>query len=141
MLLQAQIGAELEKQFDSTEMRRARKAFARELMKDQNKLPREDRVLSFFEKVGIYHRLGRIDDDTTFSAFSDPVELYWAASKGAINAFRSKEKNNEYFGDFEELNDFFIKQEVKDKGRTESEAIPTPEQVKEFLEDEASINP
>lgn len=140
-LLQAQISAELDKQFDSTEMRRARKAFAIELLKDRHKLPAEDRVLSFFEKVGAYQRLGRIDEETTFSAFSYSAERYWAACRDAIKAFRQKERDNDYYGDFEELNDGMIEQEASSKHRKVSDVVPAVSEVDEFLKGEASLVP
>ena len=140
-LLHAQIGAELDKQFDSTEMRKARKAFAKELLKHPGQLPNEDRVLSFFDKVGTYLRLGRIDDDTTYSSFSYYAERYWAAAKPSIGAIRKQENDPGYYGDFETLNGKMLKDDAEDRHRSITDVTPSRAKVDEFLKEEAVLNP
>ncbi len=136
-LLQAQISAELDKEFDSTEMRRARKLFASELIKNRRKLPAEDRVLGFFEKLGAYQRLGRIDGESTFSSFSDVGELYWAASADAIRGLREETKIKDYYSDFEALDNRLLKQESRERHQPQSKVVPTPAEVQDFLRDES----
>lgn len=140
-LVQAQFISSLDSEFNSVEMRKARKAFAAELRKNPNgrKLTKEDRVLDFFEKVGTYHRLGRIDDETTYSAFSDLIENYWVAAEGRINALRADSKNDGYYGDFEGLNKWALEEDAKAAKRPTAEVRPTPQEVKEFLESEANL--
>ena len=140
-LLHAQIGAELDKQFDSTEMRKARKAFAKELLKHAGRLPNEDRVLSFFDKVGTYARLNRIDDETTYTAFSYYAERYWAAAKPGIDAFRKQENDPGYYGDFETLNSKMLQDDAEDRHRTVAEVTPSRREVDRFLREEADLNP
>jgi hypothetical protein len=140
-LLHAQISAELDKQFDSTEMRKARKVFALELLRQKIRLPREDRVLGFFEKVGIYHRLQRIDDEATFSSFSYYVHRYWAAAKPGIDSFRKQENDPNYYSDFETLYYKMLQYDAK-RGHCSVTDITLPQsKVDEFLKDEAALNP
>lgn len=140
-LLQAQIAAELDKEFDSTEMRKARRAFARELQRHPGQLPNEDRVLSFFEKVGNYLSLRRIDDETTYNAFSYYAERYWAAAKTGIMSFRTTEGDKGYFGAFEDLNNRMLHEDSKDQHRPVTTTAPSGQEVKRFLGEEASLNP
>lgn len=140
-LLQAQIAAELDKEFDSTEMRKARKAFAKELLRHPERLPREDRVLSFFETVGNYLGLHRIDDQTTYNAFSYYAERYWAAAKPGIAAFRTKEGDKGYYGAFEDLNNRMLRDDAEDQRRPLAAITPSKQEVNDFLKEEAALNP
>jgi hypothetical protein len=69
-LLQATISMQLEQQFDSAEMRHARRELARELLKDKTEIS-ETRVLDFFEKVGLYEDLHRVSGSTRPALLND----------------------------------------------------------------------
>ncbi|BBJ00089.1 hypothetical protein FGKAn22_17810 [Ferrigenium kumadai] len=137
-VVNATISLELDKEFDSSEMRRARRELATELLEGKRDLS-ETRVLDFFEKVATYQRLNRVDVYTVDSSFSYFVERYWIASQGFIAEFRQKQNDRTYFEDFERLNADMLGREAKTKHREISQVTPSQSEVKRFLREEAVL--
>lgn len=137
-VVNATISVELDKEFDSSEMRQARRALATELLGGKRDLS-ETNVLDFFEKVAIYQRLNRIDVYTADSSFSYFVERYWIASQGFIENFRKQQNDNAFFEDFERLNTDILGREAKAKHRQISQVTPTQSEVERFLHEEAAL--
>lgn len=137
-VVSATISLELDKEFDSSEMRRARRALATELLRGKGDLF-ETRVLDFFEKVGTYQRLDRVDTYTVDSSFSYFVERYWIASQGYVANFRKMQNDNTYFKDFERLNADMLDREAKEKHRQRFQVTPAQSEVERFLREEAVL--
>ncbi len=131
-LLRVQIAIELDKEFDSAEMHRARRTLASQLRKKQTVT--ETRVLEFFDKVGMYMRQQRVDQETVYSAFSYWAERYWAASQDYVKKFREEERDEGYYRDFEELYGEMLNAGAKDRHKP-----PSAKQIQDFLEDEADL--
>ena len=125
----AQLGLEMIKLFDSTEIRRARRQFSSELL--SGKRANEQRVLDFFETLALYQHKGRIDEDTVYSSFSYWIERYWAASREHVAELRKVHGDEGLYADFEELNNETLK--------LDGAGIPSGATVKRFLIDEASL--
>lgn len=138
-VVQATISVELDKEFDSTEMRRARRMLADELLRGVARP--ETRVIDFFEKVSLYQGLHRIDDDTVYTSFSYYIERYWVASHAFIQEFRKEQKDNGFYDGFEQLNEKMLTMDVdiKEKHRKKSGVMPTPAEVERFLKEEARL--
>ena len=136
-LLAVQISVELDKQFDSKEMRGARRRLAKELL--AHKDATEDRVMNFFDTLGMYTHKGWIDEDTVYSTYSYYVERYWAAQEQDIAKFRKAENDPGYFTDFEELDEEFLQRDANDARAMVNKIMPSEDEVHDFLEDEAQL--
>lgn len=134
-LLAVQISVELDKQFDSLEMRQARRRIATQLL--QHKEVTETRLLDFLDKVGMYSHQGRIDQDTIYSSYSYWVERYWPALRDVyIKEFRKDQNDREYYKDFEELYEKMVASNVKDSGK----AVKLGKsEIDRFLKEEATL--
>ena len=138
-LLQSQIAAELDKEFDSAEIRRARRSLASQLL-HKNVDVSDYRVLDFFEKVGTYASQRRIDDNTVYESFSYYLERYWLASQGPIREFRKSERDETYYAGFEGLYNSTLSNDAKRHHRASTQVAPSDSEVKSFLEDEAALS-
>src|SRR5215471_10716375 len=67
-LLQTQIAVELDKQFDSAEMRRERRSLAAQLLAKNGEVS-DYRVSHFLEKIAAHSAEARIDDETVYDGF------------------------------------------------------------------------
>jgi hypothetical protein len=131
-LIRVQVALDTVKLFDSTEMRKARRAFAEELLHKKDKTDvSETRVLEFFEDVASYRNQGRIDDATVMNDFSYYVERYWVAAKPFVQTFQKQEKDESFYSGFEGLNEALLKEENKQQ--------PSSDEVKRFLQEEATL--
>lgn len=137
-LVNATISFELDREFDSSEMRRARRTLAKELLGNKQDLS-ETRPLDFFEKVATYERLGRVDAYTADSSFSYFVERYWPAVQGFVVRFRKAQGDDTYFQDFERLNAGMLERDAREKHRQASQVAPSLSEVQRFLKEEASL--
>src|SRR2546423_12054035 len=110
-LLQTQIAVELDKEFDSAEMRRARRLLASELLAKEGDV-RDYRVFDFFDKISSYQDDERIDDDTLYEGFSYFAVRYWLASQDIVKRFRKEEGDDAYYTGFEDLKDWMLSYEA-----------------------------
>jgi hypothetical protein len=136
-LLSVKIAIELDREFDSAEMHRARRTLASQLRKKQ--AVTQTRVLDFFDKVGMYMHQKRVDQETVYSAFSYWVEHYWVASRDYVENFREEMKDEGYYRDFEQLYGEMLNHGAKDRHKSLERIIPSPKQIQDFLEDEANL--
>ena len=111
-LLQTQIAVELDKQFDSAEMRRARRSLAAQLLAKNGEVS-DYRVFDFFEKIAAYDAEDRIDDETVYDEFSYYTVRYWLASQDTIKSYRKEEGDDVYYQRFEELSDRVLRHEAE----------------------------
>jgi len=131
-LLEVQISVELDKQFDSPEMRKARIRLSKQLLK--NGEVTETRVQDFFDKIGMYERQGRIDQDTVYASFSYWIERYWPELETSIGEIRKLENDPGYYGEFEGLYKKILAVDAKD-----GLAAPSKKERKRFLSEEATL--
>lgn len=137
-LLAVQISVELDKQFDSVEMRRARRILADQLL--HHKEVTETRVLDFFEKVGMYSRQGRLDEDTVYASYSYWVERYWPRlEKEYVDGLRKEQDGSNYYGEFEGLYTAMIASDAKESGRSVDAVKPSKREIERFLKEEATL--
>lgn len=137
-LLQSQIGAELDKEFDSAEIRRARRSLASQLLRKKYDVS-DYRVLDFLEKVGVYASQHRIDEGTVYESFSYYLERYWLASQGPIKEFRKAEHDDSYYAGLEDLYNSTLSYDAKRHKETQIQVTPSDSEVQSFLEDEAAL--
>lgn len=131
-LLGIQISNEIDKQFDSPEMRKARIRLAKQLL--NNKEVTEFRVLDFFDKLAMYTHQEVIDEGIADQSYSYWVLRYWPAIKTTIEEFRKQEKDPSFYTDVEELYG-----DMLDKATKDGVATPNKEEILRFLKEEATL--
>ena len=132
-LLAVQMSVELDKQFDSSDMRKARKRLAFQLL--NHKEVSLSGVTDFFDKLAMYKHRNVIDDDLVYQSFSYWILRYWPALKISIESFRNLENDPQYYQDFEELYKDMLADDAKD-GLTKI----SKKEIRRFLEEEASLS-
>jgi hypothetical protein len=137
-LLQTQIAVELDKQFDSAEMRRARRSLAAQLLAKNGEVS-DYRVFDFFEKIAAYDAEDRIDDETVYDEFSYYTVRYWLASQDTIKSYRKEEGDDAYYHRFEELSGRILSHEAESHKKKVADITPSAGQVESFLRDEAAL--
>jgi hypothetical protein len=135
-ILKAQVGLELIELFNRPEMRRARAAFATELLRRHE--VHETRVLQFFEALAFYWNQDQIHENALYS-FLDPITHYWVASRKQIQQWRKKNNDKNLYRDFEELNDGLML-DAEDTRPGMGTAVRSASAVKRFLEAEATLS-
>ena len=137
-LLQAQLAIELDREFDSKEMRRARRVLAAELLtKSAN--ASDYRVFDFFDKVSSYRHDQRVDGVTIYEALSYYVVRYWLASRDTVKAFRRDQGDESYYVGFEDLSGWMLSHEAGVRGRTVNDIAPSAREIDRFLHEEAAL--
>lgn len=137
-LLDVQISIELDKQFDSPEMRHARRSLASQLL--NKKEVTESRVNDFFDKLGMYTHLKRINKDIAYQSYSYWVERYWPAIKASIEEFRKLENDPGYYQDYEELYGEMLTGDAKELGKSVDQVAPSKSEIHRFLVEEATLS-
>jgi len=138
-LVKVEIGLELDRKFDSAEMRRARKELAKALI--GRKPVEEWRVLDFFESVDGYKDKGWIDNDILFDSFSYYIENYWPAIQSEVTKFRKEQNYDGFYAGFEQLNNDVLQQDAENQHKTVAHIIPSDREIQDFLHDEANLRP
>jgi hypothetical protein len=136
-LLSVQISVEMDKQFDSPEMRNARRRLAAELL--SNKEVTETRLLDFFDKVAMYTHQDLIDQHIVYSSYSYWLERYWPAIKTSIKEFRKLENDSGFYQDTEELYGEMLADDAKELGKSVDQVAPSKSQIHRFLVEEATL--
>jgi hypothetical protein len=138
-LIRVQVAIEMVKFFDSSEMRRARRGFAMELLNADSGTIVEDRVLDFYETLALYSDQDRIDDDSVYTNFAHSIENYWAAARDRVLAMRKRDDDEEFYAGFEELSLKMTRTGANHRKVPPERLRPTNVRVKQFLEEEASL--
>lgn len=124
---------ELEKRFDSEEMKRARKKFAQQLK--AYGLPNHDKisetVLNFFESVGVVYKEGCLNKMLAESSFSFHACRYWEAAKAYID--QEQKRHDEDATLFKDFQDFAKSMRLPDEKIDD-------EEIKRFLADEMKLD-
>lgn len=131
-LLSVQISVEMDKQFDSTEMRQARRRLAAQLLNKQEVT--EARVIDFFDKLAMYTHQDLIDQDIVSQSYSYWLERYWPAIKISIEEFRKQENDAGFYQDVEELYVDMVADDTKEGLR-----VPSKNEIQRFLREEATL--
>jgi len=101
---------DLDKEFDSEEMRQYRMALSNLCIKREEgaEIPSIEiishfDVLNFFDTLGMFLKRNILDLEFTWARYSYWVIRYWEVLEKDINAYRKLEKDNVYWEDFEYL--------------------------------------
>jgi hypothetical protein len=131
-LLSAQISVEMDKQFDSIEMRQARRRLASELL--NKKEVTETRLFDFFDKVGMYTHQHLVDHNLIYQSYSYWLERYYPAIKASVDELRAQEHDPGYYQDAEELYNEMLADDKK-------QGVPTPskDEILRFLKEEVEL--
>jgi hypothetical protein len=138
-LLAVQIATQLNADYDTRRMRRARRATASALL-NQKPIP-DEWVLNFYEGVGQYLDHGLLPPWLVWSDYSYAVLRYWAALGDDIRRIRDKAHGDETLYDkFQSLHDAMVKEDMRQRRKEHrSDVIPTAEDIRQFLEDESAM--
>jgi hypothetical protein len=131
-LLSAQISVEMDKQFDSPEMRQARRRLASELL--SKKEVTETRLFDFFDKVAMYTHQHLVDQTLVYQSYSYWLERYYPKIKPSINELRKQEHDSGYYQDAEELYNEMLADDKK-----QGNPIPSKTEILRFLKEEAEL--
>ena len=125
---------DLEKRFDSKEMKNARFRLAAQLLESdplKNSRSFDTDVLELFDSIGIAYRLGYLNKELAEASFSYYANRWWNAALPYIQQERQKSHDPSLFNGFE-----FFTAKTSRYDQTLSK-----EDVAEFLKDEYSSNP
>jgi hypothetical protein len=155
--LHVQSGIDLDNEFNSSEMQLRRNRFASGLyralsLRDSNKvrsiydLKNENvdallnnfQVLDFFNKVGLYVKDGRLDEEDAYVEFYRQVVNYWPLSKEVVARQRSASRNSNLYSGFEDLYQRMVQEEARHHGG-QTPPPPGPEQLRAFLTEEVRL--
>lgn len=128
-LMCLQFFMQLAAQYDSSDMQRTRARLAAKLLSEPATLEINDSLLVFYENIAILHRKGLLDSALLDNTFSIDVRNYWSALRHYVKHMRETFGDNAIFFEFEQLNDFFIK-EAQSQGVTSGIA---PKVLQSFL--------
>jgi hypothetical protein len=131
-LSKIQMSTELNKQFDSADMRKARIILAHQLL--NNKEVTEFRVIAFFGKLASYEQQGLISNDLVYKSYAYWIERYWPAIKTSIETSRQQEGIQYYYKDLDGLYGEMMADDAK-VGR----ATPSQSEIHRFLFEEALL--
>jgi hypothetical protein len=135
-LLQVQVGATLDEEFNSRALRHERSRLA--LAIDRKEQLEDYRVLRFFDKVGMYMHQGRVDEDTVYQQFARPVEYYWVVCEASVQEQRKAHHDDLLYANFEDLYRQISRKEALSRGGRAPEH--TDEEVGHFLDEERALD-
>jgi hypothetical protein len=118
--------------FDSPAMQRDRKSLAEHFLSSRPEIP--ERVLDFFEDLGLFLRRGYLDEELAWDTFGFYAVRWWAVCRGYILEERRRQNDSTLFTDFDELTKRFLARDAK-AGLTEA----TPSDLQQFLKDERDL--
>lgn len=125
---------EFTRRFDDPEMLRDRKELAKRFLSGRPPLDLQERVLDFFEDLGLFLRRGYLDEELAWSAFGFYGVRWWAICRGYILEERKRQSDPTLFTDFEALAKRFL---MRDSRASLAEA--TPSDIENFLKDERDL--
>ena len=128
-----QIHLKFTARFDTPEMLRDRKELAEHFLSGRSPEVQE-RVLDFFEDMGLFLRRGHLDEELAWSTFGFYAVRWWAICKGYILKERKRQSDTTLFIDFEDLTKRFM---ARDSKANLTEA--TPSDIENFLKDERDL--
>jgi hypothetical protein len=137
--LRVQFYLELRKQFDSP-LLRERKLLAQQLKAGAAHDEINERVLDFFEDLGMLVRRNYIDREMVWDTFSYYAKGWWSACKDYITVERAdKGGDPTLFSDFGDLVEMIYVDEMKKRGKMRAELEPSPLALQRFLDDEGRL--
>jgi hypothetical protein len=119
--------------FDSPEMLRGRKGLAEHFLSSRPPEVQE-RVLEFFEDLGLFLRRGYLDEELLWNTFGFYAVRWWTICKGYTLEERKRQSDPTLFADFEDLAKRFLARD-SEAGLTEA----TPSDIESFLKDERDL--
>lgn len=136
-LLRVQVTNEFDNEWDSIEMRQARRRIAVQLLKGAEIT--ELRIPDFFDKVGLYYSQRRIDELSAYNEFASAAEEYWPALKNVILKSRVDDNAPDEYIYFELFYKAMLLHDAKANKSSVSGETPTREDVMEILEREKRL--
>ena len=125
---------EFTREFDSELMCEWRKSLAEKWLKGDEYPDETQRLLDFFETVGLLVRRGYLDAHDVWNTFSDWMFNIYATFRDDIEQVQRDQEN--YYTDFCALLERLRTIEHKEGGDSD---LPSKEEIKEFWQEEATI--
>ena len=123
----------LDDKFNSDSFRKQRAKSAKSISK--SKFKEAEDVFDFFETIGLLVRRGALDKEVAWHSFFHWIHGYWTSSSAYI--IEERRKNSSVYKDFALLHEMMCDFEKENNHLTDSEITLSPEDVKEFLDDES----
>jgi len=96
-----------------------------------------DKVIDFFEGLGIFLHKGLIDEEMVWSHFSYWAVKYWLVSRQYVETIRREEPT--VWTEVEYLFERMCQITAQKQGKSRGAALPSEESLKEFLQEEAEV--
>lgn len=126
------------KRFDSSNLKSQRKHLSSTLLLEKPQLdPEGEWVLVFFETLGLFTDQKILDEYMVWNEFSWWVIRYYLALTNIIAEFRKRLDYEMLYCEFERLAKKMI--EIDRQKRGGKEIVPTPDEIKLFLEGEKAL--
>jgi hypothetical protein len=135
---QIQLYLELRKEFDGPLISQ-RKLLAQALLVSRPYEEINERVLDFFEDMGMLVRRNYVDREMIWDTFSYYATRWWSACKDYIAHERAEKGDNTLFADFEKLVERIYNDEMTKRQKTRTELEPSALEIKRFLENETRV--
>ena len=120
--------------FDNDRMKAHRKALAEHLLTHVAPDQIQERVMDFFEDMGLFLRRGYLDEELLWSTFGFYAVRWWAASRDYISEEQRRKNDTTLFTEFKNLVERFRKRDAE-----EDLEEPTPQDLTDFLKDERDL--
>lgn len=143
--LGVQLLRELERDFDSKEMRKNRSALAKLYVKQKLGKPLpgssfgdHSELFDFFATIGLLLKRGVLDVEFVWTSFYYWVIRHWEISDQDIQAWRKQEEDPTYWEECEYLYQRLARYDAKRRG------VPvqrqTPEELKRFIKEQSDLS-
>ncbi len=137
LALFAETTLKFEAEFNAFHFKQIRHQAAKALLNKRDEADAED-VFDFFETLGLFVRLGGLDDGIAYSVFFHWINLYWKAGKHHIGARR--QDAGAVWGDFERLYKNVC--DIEKRTDSESEDLKMPDsRLRQQLQEEIDLCP
>ena len=135
--LRVQFHLELRKQFDGP-LLHERKLLAQQLKAGAANDEINERVLDFFEDLGMLVRCNYIDREMVWDTFGHFAKMWWSACREYIAREQSYMGSDPFFfGNFKYLVEQIYEDDVKKRLKPRADLEPSPSAVESFLATEA----
>ena len=96
-------------------------------------------VLFFFDEIAFLWKRGALDEELIWYEFYWPMANYWSAGQERVRSLRSDDAHR--LEALAELMKRLVVIEMRQRKKTEAEAVPTGTQVRDFLNAEVQGDP
>ncbi len=134
--LKSQLYLQIRQDFDGDRMVSARKKLAQQLLDQVPHDGVQEKVMDFFEDMGMLLRRRHLDRGMVLDTFSYYVTMWWSSSKKYVFEERARQRGDDtLFADFQAIAQVIAAKMPLDAAGIE----PSPSEIEDFLKGEAQL--